>query len=205
MIIKRFQFRIRFFKVCVTLKLDIRREDADGIRRRAQVDGNAVEELLIIGLVAGPKPGVAGGADPLEVRIGQGLIRLPFLHGILVEAVETGGIDHIKRRFPYTFQLQGIIKDLYGSAGHIGREPGAEMDAALRVIPVFIRTDLVVRVIVWVGVPGGITIHRQAFLRGLDFMRERRFQPYAGAQGRFGYNMYDNGGIRRRGEGLATE
>ena len=205
LIVKRFQFRVRFAEVRVTLELDVGGKDADGVRRRAQVDGDAVEKSLVIGFMPGQEPGETGRLRGSEIRIGHRLVGLSFPHRILVEPVETAGVDHIQGRFAHALEFQDAIPERQGSALDIGGKGRPEMDAPLRVIPVFFGADEVLRVIAGIGMPGGITVHGQSFLRGRYRMGQFRFQADAGIQGLFRNDVQDDDRIGRGDERLAAE
>ena len=102
---------------------------------------------------------VAKRAYICHVRIGQGLVRLAFLHRIFVKSVETGGIDKIQRSLTDTVEHQSIANGLNASAGNICIKPCAEMDAALGIIIVLLGTDLLVVKIVRIGMPCSVSIH----------------------------------------------
>ncbi len=205
LIVKRFQLRVRFAEVRVTLELDVGGKDADGVWRRAQVDGDAVEQALVIRFVPGQEPGETGRLRSGEIRIGHCLVRLPFLHRILVEPVETAGIDHIQSGFAHALEFQNAVPDGRRTALDIGGKARAEMDAPLRVIPVFLRTDEFLREVAGVGMPGGITVHGQSFLRGRYRMGQFRLQSDACVQGLFGNDMHDDDRVRGGDERLAAE
>ena len=205
LIVKRFQLRVRFAKVRIALELDVGGKDADGVRRRAQVDGDAVEQFLVIRFVPGQESGETGRLRGGEIRIGHRLVRLPFLHRILVEPVETAGVDYVQGGFAHAFEFQDAVPDGSRTALDIGGKARAEMDAPLRVIPVFVRADEVLRVIAGIGMPGGIAVHGQTFLRGRYRVGQFRFQPDAGVQGLFRNDVHDDDRVGRGNERLAAE
>ncbi len=153
----------------------------------------------------GQEPGETGRLRSGEIRIGHCLVRLPFLHRILVEPVETAGIDHIQGGFAHAFEFQDAVPDGRRTTLDIGGKACPEMDAPLRVIPVFVGADEVLRVIAGIGMPGGITVHGQSSLRGRYRMGQFRFQADAGVQGFFGNDVHDDDRIGRGNECLAAE
>ena len=205
LIVQRFQFGIRFAQVRKALQLNVGGQDSDGVPRRAQVDGHAVEIALVISLVPGLQAGEAGLAGIRKIRIGQSLVRFPFFYRILVEPVETRCVDHIKRRFPDAVQHQGAIHRSNFAARDIGIQSCPEMDAAFGIIKISLRTDTTAVEITRIGMPGGIAVHGQAFGRCRQFVRQRRIQGNPGIHRRFRDDMDDNHRVRSRGEDLAPE
>ena len=140
---------------------------------------------------------VINRSHPGGSSVSQLPIRPALPDRVLVESIETRGVDHEQCRLAAAFEQQFPAFRANCAAFRSDRQHRPEMDATCGIITQLI---LAAAIITRIGVPGGIAVTDECTLAPQNIVRQRRIEPYPHVQSALSPHLHHDDGVRRRDE-----